>query len=773
MTEQKQTDKYNKSVLNTVFEKIYIINRYKKYDSRSIVFSKLKHMNIEFEFFEEINGYDSQYDVLCDNILSKPNTTIKSREDIAVILTYMKLLEKSLINQYQSILILNDNVLFHKDFDKLLHNTKHNINFAKIDCVWLGSNQQNFDPGQKNDIVKPESQYYNISNSNLLNFCTYGIHAIGMNRKFMDIFRKSIDLTTIINNIDVEIYSILNDNTLKGIVIIPSLIIVDENNIFEPNNFKDYDELIINRLCKKDSYKYIFEKDMINFKFILGKYNISLRHIFSKYCNGIVTLDRNQFVNVFINVICDNKEDKIFIINFVNNFFEYYEKNATINLSALFDSFEYQKKFVFIVPSYNNIDNYVINLNSIKRQIYPRHLFRTIYLLDKSDDGTSDSVRNYIKDNNMGNCIEYIELAHRQRQAFARYIGFHKSFDDEICINLDGDDWLYDEFVLENLNNHYTKNNILVSYGSYYVYDSTCNNQGKSMGIPYNNILIGTLQISSDIKKDNMYRNGPWQSVHLRSAYAKLFKSIELRHFIDHEGKFFKMCTDYSEMYPVLEMSNMRNLNICKPMLVYNKYNSELYDTSYYRKDDTNNRIQNIYRNTVTKLIKSRQYYSQIIGDIVIEEIIPTIKYVSIQEVKQTKVTKLIENFKSYKSDYLFISDKDISDLYSTNYKEIYDIITQYYRSKPGALLIDMIQYTNNLNNPPDSLEIFINDKKLFYSIGMFADKFCGDGGKRNPGKHIILSLLTPGFYNREKLLAILHDDQNFMNEVYMQKIMY
>ena len=266
----EQSVKSNKSIINTIFDKIYVINRHKRYDIRAFINAKLNFMNIEFAFFDEINGYDAQYDTLCRKLLDEQcsslqrgDTSIKSRENIGQIITYIKLLDDALVNRYQNILILNDNVLFHKDFEDLLNKTKHNIDFTSFDCVWLGSRNIPSDIGQKSDSTSTnrEIQHYNISKLSLVNYCTFGTHSIGMNRKFIEMFRKSIDLTTINNCIDAEIFVTLKHNDMKGIVLTPFLIILDES-VFESVCLNDHKDLFINRLYDKDSYKYIFEKDI-------------------------------------------------------------------------------------------------------------------------------------------------------------------------------------------------------------------------------------------------------------------------------------------------------------------------------------------------------------------------------------------------------------------------------------------------------------------------------------------------------------------------------
>jgi hypothetical protein len=43
--------------------------------------------------------------------------------------------------------------------------------------------------------------------------------------------------------------------------------------------------------------------------------------------------------------------------------------------------------------------------------------------------------------------------------------------EDEILICLSGDDWLFDDNVLENLNNYYNDNDVWMTYGKYIDWD--------------------------------------------------------------------------------------------------------------------------------------------------------------------------------------------------------------------------------------------------------------------------------------------------------------
>jgi hypothetical protein len=519
---------------------------------------------------------------------------------------------------------------------------------------------------------------------------------------------------------------------------------------------------------------------MIKFKKLLNKYNVSIRYIFSNYVSdGAIILNRDEFLKAFEKIVCHECDHDIMNVkNYASDIFNKYSNNSiNINLLSFFEAFGKKKNFVFIIPSYNNINNYFINLESVRKQMYSHLHFRIIYISDCSNDGTDDAILKYINDNKLDNCFEFLRMNRRQRQGMVRFTAFHKCFDDEICINLDGDDWLYDIHVLDNLNRHFTTKNIMVSYGSYFCYDHKCINMydEKTMNVPYNNKLIGVSEFPVKIKKEKLFKYVPWISTHLRSGYAKLFKSIELRHFIDHEGNFFKMVTDGCEMYPVLEMSHMKNANIMKPMLVYNKYNSELYNTSYYKKNDPSNKYYAKYREKVSEIIKSRNIYPDMIDPIKLEKIDPTIKEYNINILREISIPKFVDDLKSDTSDYIFL--KDFTDTNNesniSNNRDILDLIKLIYRSKPGAIILSQIKTENHSGA---SLEIFkTNTEKSYYAIKKFFDLFSilsdNESFDKIKMNKIDLLKLVPGFYNRQKMISIMSEVNDLLNEVILQRM--
>ena len=67
---------------------------------------------------------------------------------------------------------------------------------------------------------------------------------------------------------------------------------------------------------------------------------------------------------------------------------------------------ETKKPIVVIIPSYNNINWYRKNLDSVFAQDYSN--FTVVYIDDKSSDGTAAAVKDYIKEHGIDHKITLI-----------------------------------------------------------------------------------------------------------------------------------------------------------------------------------------------------------------------------------------------------------------------------------------------------------------------------------------------------------------------------
>ena len=108
--------------------------------------------------------------------------------------------------------------------------------------------------------------------------------------------------------------------------------------------------------------------------------------------------------------------------------------------------------------------------------------------------------------------------------------------DMDICIEVDGDDWLPDAYVFERIYNLYRDNRIWIANGSFIYHD----------GRP------GFARPQTEF--DNL-RNSDFTASHIRTWRAFLWRKIKEEDLKDSEGIFWKVAGDLAFMYPMLEMA--------------------------------------------------------------------------------------------------------------------------------------------------------------------------------------------------------------------------
>ena len=110
--------------------------------------------------------------------------------------------------------------------------------------------------------------------------------------------------------------------------------------------------------------------------------------------------------------------------------------------------------FVFVIPAYNSAKWVYRLFDSIYSQDYNKKKYRLLYVNDNSQDNTLEEINMY-KENHLDMNIEIINNEERQWPAFSRYIACKKCKNNEICVFLDGDDWLINDSTLKILNKIY------------------------------------------------------------------------------------------------------------------------------------------------------------------------------------------------------------------------------------------------------------------------------------------------------------------------------
>lgn len=668
-------------VLNKHFDQIYIINLIKRNDKLNLIKFKLNRLNIKYKIFEAVYN---------------PNGMI------GLLMSYHKLLSDAVLNNYSNILILEDDCTFMKKFNTSINN----VNFEQSDVIYLGCNQIIFDPEQIRNINS--NLPYEISKND---WCkTFGTFSIGMNKNFYTKLLTELNIMT--NPIDVQIQNLIIKYNFKSIVIYPYLTIPDvsTSDIIGPRSQTDYAS---SRKFNIDDFNYISVNSINNFNNWLCTNNISLRQMFWP---NTLSITKKNIIDKFSTEI---KTDLVKILNFLSD-------ELNIKIIEFFELIEgYNNKFVFIIPSFNNIDNYNINLQSIISQTYPKYLYRIIYIDDCSTDETYNNVKFLMLDTNIKNQMQIYQQVSKGTQGLGRYLAWNMAYDDEIAIMLDGDDWLQNSNVLNKLNDIYINNDVLVTYGSYCIYDDPL--QPKSTDIIYGQ-MQGTRKFPTDVIKNNTYKCYDWISSHLRTMYVKLLKNIKLNDLLDEDGFFFNICTDKAEMVPCLEMAGSKHINNNDLMCVYNKINSLCYSNSIYLNDENikQKRLKNLSK------IKQQKSYDKLIWDkkLNLEQNLTTINVLALD---YASLSKLSCKFVSYRVD--LIETEQISLLTSLAYQTNSLISTD--------LPLNLTTYNYIVTSEK-------HQYVMFQSIYNDLIKIIG----------------LPGIYNRLKLCMILSDKTSIDTEI-------
>lgn len=212
-----------------------------------------------------------------------------------------------------------------------------------------------------------------------------------------------------------------------------------------------------------------------------------------------------------------------------------------------------EKSIVIVIPSYNNSEWYQNNLDSVLKQKYEN--YRVIYLDDASKDGTGDLVQAYLNEKDSSHRVTLIQN-HKRVGAMANiYKAVWMCDASEIIVTVDGDDWLYNESVLQVINEAYADPNVWLTYGQYTFYPEGYGH--------------GAQELPQWVIENAAYRNYDWVTTHLRTFYAGLFQKIQKEDLL-FDGNFFPVTCDLGHMFPMLEMAGIHSRFIPDVLYIYN-----------------------------------------------------------------------------------------------------------------------------------------------------------------------------------------------------------
>lgn len=142
---------------------------------------------------------------------------------------------------------------------------------------------------------------------------------------------------------------------------------------------------------------------------------------------------------------------------------------------------------------------------------------------------------------------------------YAKIMSRDDILDDDICLTLDGDDWLPSSDVLDKVSEAYDHGSWM-TYGQFLQWDG----KGYSLG------FAGPPPIWDSL------RAARYTTTHLRTWKAFLWRKIDPRDLRKSDGSVIKAGGDTAFMYPMLEMAGpFRSTYIPYPMYIYNVETSD------------------------------------------------------------------------------------------------------------------------------------------------------------------------------------------------------
>ena len=208
-----------------------------------------------------------------------------------------------------------------------------------------------------------------------------------------------------------------------------------------------------------------------------------------------------------------------------------------------------------ILTGFYNAEKYVEkSISSIMSQSFKDF---TCYIThDMSTDKSVDLIKKLIKDDKRFFLVDDYDKKLYQAGNFDKTIRYNKNIsDDEVLIEVDGDDWLPDSKVFQRINDVYLNPDIWIANGSF----------------KYSN---GQSGFSSPQKDFLNLRKTRFTASHIRTWRAFLWRKIKEDDLKDENGNYWQWSGDLCFMYPMLEMSGEKHYKFMNEInYVYNEGN--------------------------------------------------------------------------------------------------------------------------------------------------------------------------------------------------------
>lgn len=209
---------------------------------------------------------------------------------------------------------------------------------------------------------------------------------------------------------------------------------------------------------------------------------------------------------------------------------------------------------IHVLTTLYNCENYIEQcIGSLMSQ---RHKEFKCYITDDlSTDNSVKIVENLIKNDDRFILIKNTEKKYQPGNYDQVINGDYGIDDNDIIVEVDGDDWLPDTKVLSRINDVYSDDNVWIANGSFKYSDGR-----KGFAAPPRDI-------------DNI-RNELFTASHMRTWRAFLWRAIDTDYLKDDNGQYWEVAGDLAFMFPMLEMSGPEHYRFMNEInYVYNEQN--------------------------------------------------------------------------------------------------------------------------------------------------------------------------------------------------------
>lgn len=202
-------------------------------------------------------------------------------------------------------------------------------------------------------------------------------------------------------------------------------------------------------------------------------------------------------------------------------------------------------RFVVITPCYNVAKYVALNIEMNKIQKYTNCMF--LYINDKSKDNTLELLVERTAGDGRFHVITNENNGSQARAYMAGIDYLEKNGligDEDVIVEVDGDDWLANPYVLAYLDAIYHDSNVWMTYGQYQEYPSS----------EYGGHIYMSFDDGIDLR--NEHRLAPFPFSHLKTYKYWLFNKIDRAHLIDPQtNELFSTAWDHALCLPMVEMA--------------------------------------------------------------------------------------------------------------------------------------------------------------------------------------------------------------------------